>query len=86
MDSTPAPVCQSCGMPLNDENRGTDADDSKNEIYCRFCYENGAFTKPDLTLEKQRERLVEMAVASGVSLGDAEKQAQKLGELARWKK
>ncbi len=26
--------CQSCGMPLNDENRGTHADGSRSEDYC----------------------------------------------------
>ena len=46
-------VCQSCGMPLNkEENWGTNADDSKTQEYCRFCFQNGKFTNPDLTMEK----------------------------------
>lgn len=37
--------CQSCSMPLSKDpkNGGTNADGSKNEEYCSFCYENGAF-------------------------------------------
>ena len=36
--------CQSCGMPLTDEVLGTNADGSKNEEYCIYCYKDGAFT------------------------------------------
>lgn len=37
--------CQSCGMPLeNDEVIGTNGDSSKNEDYCIYCYDGGAFT------------------------------------------
>lgn len=46
--------CQSCGMPLNDENRGTNADGSKNEDYCMYCYQNGKFTN-DSTMDEMIE-------------------------------
>ena len=46
--------CQSCGMPLNDENRGTNADGSKNEDYCVYCYQNGKFTN-DCTMDEMIE-------------------------------
>lgn len=38
--------CQSCAMPLgdNEELLGTNADGSKSELYCKYCYENGNFT------------------------------------------
>ena len=39
------PFCQSCGMPLTDEIRGTNADGSRNEDYCIYCYKNGEFTQ-----------------------------------------
>ena len=35
--------CQSCGMPLTDEILGTNADGSKNEDYCIYCYKDGKF-------------------------------------------
>lgn len=43
--------CQSCGMPLDDENRGTNADGSRNEDYCVYCYEGGRFLQ-DVTMEQ----------------------------------
>ena len=46
--------CQSCGMPLNEENRGTNADGSKNEDYCMYCYQNGKFTN-DCTMDEMIE-------------------------------
>jgi hypothetical protein len=45
--------CQSCGMPLGDENYGTEFDGvTTSEVYCKMCYERGTFTRPDLTLEE----------------------------------
>ena len=35
--------CQSCGMPLTDDVLGTNADGSKNEDYCMYCYRDGKF-------------------------------------------
>ena len=43
--------CQSCGMPLNDEVLGSNADGSKNEDYCCYCYKDGKFTA-DCTMEE----------------------------------
>ena len=46
--------CQSCGMPLTNEILGTNADGSKNEEYCIYCYKDGAFTG-DFTMEEMVE-------------------------------
>ncbi|MBO6082186.1 MAG: zinc ribbon domain-containing protein, partial [Bacteroidales bacterium] len=35
--------CQSCGMPLTKDVFGTNADGSKNEDYCMYCYKDGKF-------------------------------------------
>ena len=44
--------CQSCAMPLEDPKMyGTNADGSKSEDYCQYCYENGAFTA-DMSMEE----------------------------------
>jgi hypothetical protein len=45
--------CQSCLQRLNtEEEHGTNADGSKNEDYCIFCYQNGAFVSPDVTMDQ----------------------------------
>ena len=46
--------CQSCGMPLTNDVLGTNADGSKNEDYCIYCYKDGAFTG-DFTMEEMAE-------------------------------
>ena len=51
--------CQSCGMPMkrDPQGGGTEAGGAKSEKYCSYCYQNGAFTAPDMTLA-QMETLV----------------------------
>ena len=46
--------CQSCGMPLTEQILGTNADGSKNEDYCMYCFKDGAFTK-DCTMDEMIE-------------------------------
>lgn len=43
--------CQSYGMPLTADNKGTNADGSRNEDYCIYCYKDGLFTQ-DFTMEQ----------------------------------
>ena len=43
--------CQSCGMPLTDDNKGTNADGTQNEDYCSYCYKDGKFTQ-NMTMEQ----------------------------------
>lgn len=44
--------CQSCAMPLNSTNQGTEANGSKSTKYCSNCYQNGAFINPNITFEE----------------------------------
>jgi hypothetical protein len=46
--------CQSCGMPLTDQVLGTNADGSKNEEYCMYCYQDGKFLQ-DCTMDEMIE-------------------------------
>lgn len=57
--------CQSCGMPLSAEfgNHGTNADQSRNDEYCSFCFQNGEFANPNQTLEQMIESSVENMTA-----------------------
>lgn len=43
--------CQSCGMPMKQDPNGggTNADGSKNSLYCSYCYQNGAFTQASIS-------------------------------------
>ena len=46
--------CQSCGMPLTEEVLGTNADGSKNEDYCQYCYKDGEFLQ-QMTMDEMIE-------------------------------
>ena len=55
--------CQSCGMPLTDEILGTNADGSKNEDYCMYCYKDGKFLQ-DCTMEEMIEHCAQFVGAN----------------------
>ena len=46
--------CQSCGMPLTDDVLGTNADGSRIEEYCMYCYRDGKFLQ-DCTMDEMIE-------------------------------
>ena len=44
--------CQSCAMPMADDGLyGTNADGTKNEDYCIYCFKDGEFTS-DMTMDE----------------------------------
>lgn len=47
-------ICQCCGMPLEDDILGSEADGTLNEDYCKWCYDNGKFLE-DCTMEEMIE-------------------------------
>ncbi|MGB9177525.1 MAG: zinc ribbon domain-containing protein [Methanoregula sp.] len=79
-------VCQSCGMPLeNDEDFGTKKDGSKSEDYCFHCFQEGTFLDEGITLKEKIEKNVKL----GVQMGMPEDVARQMGEnilpmLKRW--
>jgi hypothetical protein len=57
------PFCQSCAMPLmKPEDFGTNADGSKNKDYCIYCFKDGQFTEPNLTVEEMMEMVEHMLI------------------------
>lgn len=48
--------CQSCGMPLrrDEQGGGTNTDGTKSTVYCSHCYQQGQFTKPDLSVDEMK--------------------------------
>lgn len=51
----PVNFCQSCTLPVdNIEDRGTEKDGSKSAVYCKYCYKDGVFTDPGMTLERMK--------------------------------
>jgi len=55
--------CQSCGMPLGEPGfYGTNLDGTQNEEYCKFCFQDGKFTYPDMTVDQAVEASVKYMV------------------------
>ena len=81
--------CESCGMPMGetDEMYGTESNGSKSTEYCGGCYDKGAFTNPDLTLEEQIASVAAVMVKEfGFSPEDAREQCEAgIPTLKRWR-
>ncbi|MBS1660999.1 MAG: zinc ribbon domain-containing protein [Bacteroidetes bacterium] len=77
--------CQSCGMPL-DENSvlGTEKDGTRNHVYCRFCYSDGQFTHPGMTLDEMKEHLLKLMKPSDMTEEQMEEHLAGLKYLRRW--
>jgi len=80
--------CESCGAPFTDGfTQGTEADGSLSEDYCNFCYENGTFTNPNMTLEEMIAFCTDLMVKEfGFTREDALEQCNEgIPGLKRWK-
>ena len=82
------PLCQSCGMSLEKaEDFGTRADGFRINDYCHYCFQNGAFTEPGITMEGMIDKCVGIMAKQGIM---AETQAREmmtevLPKLKRWR-
>jgi hypothetical protein len=61
------PFCQSCGMPLaSQEDLGTEVDGTRSDDYCRYCFQAGGFTDPDITRHAMAEKCARLMAQQGV--------------------
>ena len=79
--------CQSCGMPLKNDPTGgaTNADGSKSEKYCGYCYQNGAFTVDCNDVKEFQEHCRKAMIESGHSKFKSWLFTRGLSRLERWK-
>ena len=84
--------CQSCGMPLTEDVLGTNADGSKNEDYCMYCYRDGKFLQ-DCTMEEMIEHCAQFIGAVNEGLEKPITKEEYIGQmktyfpqLKRWRK
>ena len=79
--------CQSCGIPMRKDpkNGGLNSDGTVSNLYCSYCYQDGAFTQPNFTvsdmkrfcIEKMKEKKFPTLLARLMTMG--------LPRLERWK-
>ena len=80
-------ICQSCGMPLKKDpnNGGTEKDRSKSKLYCSYCYENGEFKNPDITVEEMKSLVKGKLKEIGLPNFIATFFTLRIPKLKRWK-
>lgn len=80
-------ICQSCGMPMKiASDYGTKEGGAQSYEYCKYCYQNGAFTQPDMTMEQMIQGDIGIMVKFGMSEEEAKATVTKqVPTLKRWK-
>lgn len=73
--------CQSCGMPLlNDSEKGTNADGSVNNDYCKYCYQNGKFTQ-ECTMDEMIEHCAQFTAEFNKGAGTQLSKEEVVGHM-----
>ena len=89
MSFNPNDFCQSCGMPITDPAiHGTEQDGSASPHYCKYCYQNGAFTG-DMTMEEMIDFCTPFMVQSHPEMTAEQAKTQMrqfFPMLLRWRK
>jgi hypothetical protein len=81
------PFCQSCAMPMQKpEDFGTNANGSQNQDYCRYCYQKGKFTTPNITMEQMIEKCASIMKQMNIPEAQIEQTKTFIPMLKRWKK
>lgn len=79
--------CQSCSMPLDKpELLGTEKDGSKSKEYCTYCYQNGAFINPNMTLTEMKTLVKTQMEKMKMDAGIINMAVGSLPNLKRWRK
>lgn len=75
-------------MPLkkDPQHGGTNADGSKSSKYCSYCYANGSFNQPDLTVSQMQNFVKGKLKEMGFPGFLAEMFTKGIPKLERWKK
>ncbi|OPX21474.1 MAG: transcriptional regulator [Planctomycetales bacterium 4484_113] len=83
------PFCQSCAMPMEKpEDFGTNADGGRNDDYCCYCFKDGEFTEPDITMEQMTEKVIDIMVKQ-MNMAEAQVKPMMramIPQLKRWRR
>lgn len=72
-------------MKKDPQQGGTNSDGTKNLMYCSYCYSNGAFTKPDMTMDEMKTLVKEKLKEMGFPGFIAGWFTKGIPKLKRWK-
>ena len=78
--------CQSFTLPIDKiEDRGTEKYGSASTLYCKYCYQHGAFTDPSMTIEKMKKIINTEMKKQDLPANLVEQSLLMLPGLKRWK-
>jgi len=80
--------CQSCGIPLKRDPKGggTNADGTRSDRYCGYCYADGRFTRPHLSVDDMKAFVVGKMREMKFPAFLARFCVRNLHKLERWRK
>lgn len=82
----PKNFCQSCAMPIDAPGlAGTEADGSASQDYCKYCYQSGQFTDPNIGLEEMKTKIRGIMEAQYMSNDTVNRTLALLPQLKRWR-
>jgi hypothetical protein len=77
--------CQSCSLPLvSTQLLGTEKDGSKNQEYCKYCYQEGSFTHPQTTLTEMISQVINQMENMHMDSKIIKQTVSILPDLKRW--
>ncbi len=83
----PRNFCQSCAMPIdNPADCGSEADGSKSDRYCRYCYQDGKFIRPDMTLDEMKDIVITQMQKRNLPGSVIQQALNMLPNLKRWRR
>ncbi|MBZ5855586.1 zinc ribbon domain-containing protein [Flavihumibacter profundi] len=78
--------CQSCSMPIDKpELMGTEKDGSRNKEYCTYCYQNGSFVNPNMSLDEMKKLVKAQMEKMKIDTATINLAVSTLPHLIRWK-
>lgn len=85
---SPKNRCQSCGILFTHPDQyGTNKDGSENSEYCKYCFQNGLFTQPNMTLDQMIENSTSYLV-NGLKMNESKARSLSqiiIPQLKRWR-
>ena len=74
-------------MPMEKpEDFGMSADGFRNNDYCQYCYKDGRFTEPRITMDQMIDKVASMAGKMNMSEAQAREMAKGfIHKLKRWR-
>ncbi len=82
----PENFCQSCSMPIDDPAlKGAEKDGAKSNDYCTYCYQNGSFVNPNMTLNEMKVLVKEQMEKRKIDSNLISMALNSLPNLKRWR-